>query len=714
MTKRINYPIAIMSFNRPHYLEPVLRSLAKQTMPFDQDRAILFQDGNRSKKGNDITDPHLITRCIELFRKIFPLGKVFNSTNNFGVALNYERAEKYVFEELGAEAAFFFEDDLLLSPHYLTALSALTELALKETRIAYVAAYGDHKAKLEKQQRTPRKLVPMRHKWGFALTRRQWDAQRKLLQPYLDIVSRADYRDRDSDAIREYFETLGFGSIGTSQDSMKDVASCVLGTTKVMTFACFGKYIGETGMHSRSQIYQSERFAETELYPDKISRFTPPTGDQLAEWIEADRASAKRALVETTEITRKNISQGLELLLGHAPRVETVERLRRLRSAESIRQELPHLAEIAEAFPELRTAFEIRALRNAAQQDSIRILIGAALTTVPGWIATNRETLDLLRPQQWAAWLSEASVDAITAEHVWEHLSSSEARVAARTCFRFLKPGGRLRIAVPDGHHPDPAYIDYVRPGSYPGHKNLFTFDTLAALLTELGFHVRPLEYFKANGQFLEEFWSPTNGPIARCRDLDPRNKNGSLEFTSLIVDGIKPAAAKLHYKFSIGPATTVTPGWSELRPTDLLTVPTEILKQEYTPFGEPTDIVSEHWLDKLTEEQRPHALRRMFDFLSPNGRARIAVRDANFPKLEYHLADRQHPGLTLDALTMVLQERGFSVRPLEWFDSHGEFHHIPWASADGFIQRSWKFDRRNTENTLNYTSLIVDATKQA
>src|SRR5205807_2833278 len=104
---------------------------------------------------------------------------------------------------------------------------------------AYVAAYGDHRAMLSKQKRSPRRLILMRHKWGFALTQRQWEAQREIIEPYLEIVARADYRARDQKAIRGYFRKLGFGATGTSQDGMKDVASCILGTTKIMTFVCF-------------------------------------------------------------------------------------------------------------------------------------------------------------------------------------------------------------------------------------------------------------------------------------------------------------------------------------------------------------------------------------------------------------------------------------------------------------------------------------------
>lgn len=40
--------------------------------------------------------------------------------------------------------------------------------------------------------------------------------------------------------------------------------------------------------------------------------------------------------------------------------------------------------------------------------------------------------------------------DAFLAEHVLEHLSLQDAHHAARNCHRFLRPGGRMRIAVPD------------------------------------------------------------------------------------------------------------------------------------------------------------------------------------------------------------------------------------------------------------------------
>jgi predicted SAM-dependent methyltransferase len=705
-------PIAVMSFDRPHYLEAVLNSLKEQTVLIETGQIFLFQDGYRSKNGGDLTSPRLIEQCIELFQTIFPGAKTFAGEDNLGVALNFARAENYLFGELGVEAAYFFEDDLLLSPHYLTALGVLTEIALQEKRIAYVAAYGDHRVKLVDQKLTPKKLIPMRHKWGFAITRRQWSAQRDILEPYLQIVSRTDYRSRDSKAIRAYFEKLGYGSVGTSQDGMKDVASCILGTTKVMTAACFAKYIGETGLHSRKKIYDAEGFGYTEVYPEEVPAFELPSNDQIVNWIDNDRANGKEALESSRVVEQDGIRLLLRVLLDNAPE-EAVKRLSNVRSRQELRRELPKLPEIARSFPELRAAYEIRALKSAVGSGAVRLIIGAASTESMGWVSTNQETLDLLKPRQWGAWLDESSVQAIVAEHVWEHLSIEEGRIAASTSYKFLAPGGRLRIAVPDGYSPDTEYIRYVKPRNYPGHKTLFTIDTLSSMLESEGFVVRPLEYFDKSGIFREQFWSAKNGLIMRSRHRDHRNQGGEIRFTSLILDGIKPSTQASEYKFTLGPATVGRAGWDSLDPREFLGTDMQDLANEYMPYGCASRIVTEHWIDKLSPEDRGHALNKLYGLLGESGRVRIAVRDANFPGQEYQRMDPDHPGMTWDSLTKELHRVGFAAVPLEWFDTNGQFCRRLWDTNDGFILRSAEFDDRNRAGELRYTSLIIDAIKE-
>ena len=101
-----------------------------------------------------------------------------------------------------------------------------------------------------------------------------------------------------------------------------------------------------------------------------------------------------------------------------------------------------------------------------------------------------------------------------------------------------------MRIAVPDGLHPDPAYIDQVKPGGSGSgsddHKVLYTYKTLSKLLESVGFEIRLLEYFDEEGKFHYSEWSPDDGMIRRSSRFDQRNTVVPNAYTSLILDALK------------------------------------------------------------------------------------------------------------------------------------------------------------------------------
>lgn len=174
-----------------------------------------------------------------------------------------------------------------------------------------------------------------------------------------------------------------------------------------------------------------------------------------------------------------------------------------------------------------------------------RIVIGASGVEYPGWLSTDRAQIDVARRECFARHWRRNSRWAFLAEHVWEHLEPNDAKLAAENCFEFLRPGGRLRIAVPDGLHPDPDYQERVRPGGLGAgamdHKVLYTFMTLKELLEAAGFEVEMLEYWDETRTFNFREWSSDDGYIRRSCRFDPRNQGGSLAYTSLIVDARKP-----------------------------------------------------------------------------------------------------------------------------------------------------------------------------
>jgi predicted SAM-dependent methyltransferase len=185
-----------------------------------------------------------------------------------------------------------------------------------------------------------------------------------------------------------------------------------------------------------------------------------------------------------------------------------------------------------------------RQIRSSLQRSPRKIVLGASATFDPGWIPTEVEALNILRETDWERYFAPNSIDAMLAEHVWEHLTAEEAFRGAALCYRHLKPGGYLRIAVPDGNHPDPEYIAWVSPGGSGAgaddHKVLYTHTSARALFERAGFTIRLYEYFDAAGRFHFSEWAPEDGMIHRSKRYDKRNRGGKLGYTSIVLDAVK------------------------------------------------------------------------------------------------------------------------------------------------------------------------------
>jgi predicted SAM-dependent methyltransferase len=179
---------------------------------------------------------------------------------------------------------------------------------------------------------------------------------------------------------------------------------------------------------------------------------------------------------------------------------------------------------------------------------SNRVVIGAGdYMNNLGWIHTQKDELNLLDKQTWQKRFSKASLKAILAEHVWEHLTFEEGVAAAKVCFNYLEPSGYIRCAVPDGYFPDEAYQNMVQVGG-PGpkdhtaasHKIVYNYKSLTNMFTMAGFKVTLLEYCDEKGNFHEKSWDGADGVIFRSKKYDPRNQGEKLVAPSLIVDASK------------------------------------------------------------------------------------------------------------------------------------------------------------------------------
>lgn len=186
-------------------------------------------------------------------------------------------------------------------------------------------------------------------------------------------------------------------------------------------------------------------------------------------------------------------------------------------------------------------------IRDLSPAAPLRVIIGAGDQAWDGWFPTGRDDLDLTRDDDWTLFQARPA-DGFLCEHVWEHLTEDEGRAAAARVFGALRPGGRLRVAVPDGHVRNAAYRKMIQvggpgPADHPAadHKTVYTVDRFVDLFRSAGFDVDPLEYCDANGRLHYHQWDWSDGPIYRSLLSDHRNSAAAIGFTSIILDAKRP-----------------------------------------------------------------------------------------------------------------------------------------------------------------------------
>lgn len=171
-----------------------------------------------------------------------------------------------------------------------------------------------------------------------------------------------------------------------------------------------------------------------------------------------------------------------------------------------------------------------------------------------------------------------------------------------------------------------------------------------------------------------------------------------------------------------IGASGVYQEGWY---PTDIENL-NLLIQKNWEKYFSPNSIdviLAEHVWEHLAQEEAVLAAKNCFHFLKSNGYLRIAVPDGYHFSNDYIKA--VEPGGTgegsLDhyilfnykTITELFEAVGFEVRLLEYFDEDHIFHFEQWSPSDGMITRSSRFDDRNKNGELVYTSLIIDAVKR-
>lgn len=172
-----------------------------------------------------------------------------------------------------------------------------------------------------------------------------------------------------------------------------------------------------------------------------------------------------------------------------------------------------------------------------------RLHLGCGRTILPGWLNVDlvgRQAVDLALDLRKPFPFPDRSIDAVFHEHLIEHLTYQDAVALLSECARVLRPGGVLRVSVPDFrrylysyvHGTD--FIETVRPGRFSplialsevaycyGHRSLWDAQTLSKVLETLGL-------------------TPAETSFGQSR-LEPCPDQASRANETLYVEAIKPS----------------------------------------------------------------------------------------------------------------------------------------------------------------------------
>src|SRR5262249_32297401 len=130
-------------------------------------------------------------------------------------------------------------------------------------------------------------------------------------------------------------------------------------------------------------------------------------------------------------------------------------------------------------------------------EGTTKLNLGGGFQKIPGFIIYDRKLGSEVYP---LTGIVDNSIDEIRASHILEHFPYGELRAVLSDWTRALKPGGLLRIAVPDfdyivaqysnGHRDDPMIQGYLFGGQSDEndfHKALFNKGRLQVMLEGLG-----------------------------------------------------------------------------------------------------------------------------------------------------------------------------------------------------------------------------------
>lgn len=275
--------IAVISYNRPHYLQRVIGALEKnpesKKLPF-----YFFLDGgvnSRQRKNKIIINKSKIKNK-----------KIISRAENYGIGRNTIDARRYMFDILNFDIVFILEDDTVVSPNYISLVLNLHKWTNANfDNVGIVKAWNP--CLLEKSQKL-KELDKVRetvnHLWAYCIDKKTWDKIKNILYEYEQkFLLNIKYNKRDEQKIKQwarnklifrhrrskaskpfksnidYLKLFLSPSWPTGQDGITYIAHYLAGYISLTTLVNRAINIGKYGEHYTPDVWHDMKLDKVKL-----------------------------------------------------------------------------------------------------------------------------------------------------------------------------------------------------------------------------------------------------------------------------------------------------------------------------------------------------------------------------------------------------------------------------------------------------------------
>lgn len=279
--------VVLIGCNRVAYFKQVVDALAPQV---GNKPVYLFLD-KPLEKGQE----GLVAEQKQYAASKFKLLSVIERPVNFGCGMNIIDAREKIFNVLGHEKAFIFEDDMVPDPNYIEYCEKLWDWSRQFSNVGVVQGWSRcFLTPAQKKRRNKEVFVTFDNAWGYLMSKDAWSAIRTIMLDYSTFIKNTLYMSRDNlrlsrfmrpfkdkpfepngsnpvtlDAPAQTDERFILDNCPTGQDGITYLALRDAGLVRLAPVVNRAIYIGKSGIHSTPHVYNKSRLGE--VLPSNIS-----------------------------------------------------------------------------------------------------------------------------------------------------------------------------------------------------------------------------------------------------------------------------------------------------------------------------------------------------------------------------------------------------------------------------------------------------------